>query len=110
MPGMSQVPEIQPAAVPAEAYVLDVREPNEWVAGHAAGAVHIPMAQVPARLAELPETEIVVICKSGGRSAQVTEFLLAQGRKAVNLAGGTTAWQAVGRPMASETGRDPFVV
>jgi rhodanese-related sulfurtransferase len=109
MPGMSGVPEIQVSAVPAEAFVLDVREPNEWVAGHAVGAVHIPMNQVPARLAELPEREIVVICKSGGRSAQVTQYLLAQGRQAVNLAGGTTAWHAAGRPMASETGQDPFV-
>jgi rhodanese-related sulfurtransferase len=109
MPGMSEVPEIQPAAVPAEAFVLDVREPNEWVAGHADGAVHIPMNQVPARLGELPDREIVVICKSGGRSAQVTQFLLAQGRRAVNLAGGTTAWHAAGRPMVSETGQDPFV-
>jgi len=106
MPG---VPEIQPSAVPTEAFVLDVREPSEWVAGHAEGAVHIPMNQVPAPLDELPDSEIVVICKSGGRSAQVTQFLLAQGRRAVNLAGGTKAWQAAGRPMASETGQDPFV-
>jgi rhodanese-related sulfurtransferase len=110
MPDMSGVPEIQPAAVPAEAFVLDVREPDEWVAGHAVGAVHMPMNEVPARLGELPDTEIVVICKSGGRSAQVTQFLMAQGRRAVNLGGGTTAWQAAGRPMASETGQDPFVV
>jgi rhodanese-related sulfurtransferase len=109
MPGMSEVPEIQPAAVPADAFVLDVREPIEWVAGHAVGAVHMPMGEVPRRLGELPDTEIVVICKSGGRSAQVAQFLIAQGRRAVNLAGGTYAWQAAGRPMASETGQDPFV-
>jgi rhodanese-related sulfurtransferase len=110
MPGMSGVPEVQAADVPAEAYLLDVREPNEWVAGHATGAVHIPMAQVPGRLAELPDAEIVVVCKSGGRSAQVTEFLLARGHRAVNLAGGTAAWQRAGRSMTSETGQDPFVV
>jgi rhodanese-related sulfurtransferase len=110
MPGMSEVPEIQAVDVPAEVFLLDVREPNEWVAGHAVGAVHIPMYQVPARLDELPDADIVVICKSGGRSAAVTEFLLAQGRAAVNLAGGTTAWQAAGRPMAAENGSEPFVL
>jgi rhodanese-related sulfurtransferase len=110
MPDMSEVPEIQATDVPAGVFLLDVREPMEWVAGHAVGAVHIPMNEVPARLGELPDTEIVVICKSGGRSAAVAEYLLAHGRTAVNLAGGTTAWHAAGRPMASETGRDPFVV
>jgi len=110
MPGMSEVPEIQAADVSPQAFLLDVREPNEWAAGHAVGAVHIPMGEVPARLAELPDREITVICKSGGRSAQVTEFLLARGHQAVNLAGGTTAWQAVGRPMAAETAAEPFVL
>jgi rhodanese-related sulfurtransferase len=109
MPGMSEVPQIQAADVSPQAFLLDVREPNEWAAGHAVGAVHLPMGQVPGRLAELPDAEIVVICKSGARSARVTEFLLAQGRTAVNLAGGMKAWHAAGRPMAAETAAEPFV-
>jgi rhodanese-related sulfurtransferase len=68
------------------------------------------MNQVPARLAELPDVEIVVICKTGARSAAVAEFLNARGHSAINLAGGTYAWQAAGRPMTAESGREPFVL
>ena len=110
MPDMSEVPEIQATDVSAEAFLLDVREPMEWVAGHAVGAVHIPMNQIPGRLAELPDAEIVVVCKTGARSAAVAEFLLARGHSAVNLAGGTYAWQAAGRPMVAESGNEPFVL
>jgi rhodanese-related sulfurtransferase len=55
--------------------------------------VHIPMGEVAARLAELPrDREIVVMCHSGVRSAYVTSFLLQQGLRARNLAGGIEAW------------------
>ena len=106
----SQIPEIEVAGIPAGAYLLDVREPVEWAAGHAENAVHIPMNDVPARLAEVPEDgEIFVICKSGGRSAQVTAYLLQNGRRATNVAGGTLAWAAAGKPMVSENGSAPHV-
>lgn len=106
----SQVPEIEVAGVPAGAYLLDVREPVEWAAGHAESAVHIPMNDVPTRLAEVPEdAEIFVICKGGGRSAQVTAYLHQHGRRATNVAGGTVAWAAAGKPMVSESGAAPYV-
>jgi rhodanese-related sulfurtransferase len=106
----SQVPEIEAAGVPAGAYLLDVREPVEWAAGHAESAVHIPMNDVPTRLGEVPEdAEIYVICKSGGRSAQVTAYLAQNGRRATNVAGGTLAWAAAGKQMVSENGADPHV-
>lgn len=76
--------------------LLDVREDWELAIARLDGAVHIPMGQVPDRLAELDggrEREIVVMCRSGGRSAQVAGFLQQQGYSRVwNLAGGILAW------------------
>jgi adenylyltransferase/sulfurtransferase len=74
--------------------LLDVREPHELAIASVPGAVHIPMGQVPERLAELdPKREIVVLCRSGGRSLQVARFLESRGYGAVaNLTGGTLAW------------------
>jgi rhodanese-related sulfurtransferase len=74
--------------------LLDVREDWELAIARIEGAVHIPMGQVPARLDELDrEREIVVLCRSGGRSAQVAWFLGQQGFPRVwNLAGGILAW------------------
>jgi rhodanese-related sulfurtransferase len=104
------VPEIEVGGIPAGAHLLDVREPVEWTAGHIEGAQHIPMNDVPARLAEIPEdAEVVVVCKGGGRSAQVTAYLAEKGRRAVNLSGGMLAWATAGRPMVSEAGETPRV-
>lgn len=99
-----------PAGMPTAVLLLDVREPHEWIAGHIEGATHVPMMQVSERLAEIPDDrQIVVLCHAGGRSAKVTEFLVAQGRDAVNLTGGMLAWQGAGRPMVSDTGAPPRV-
>jgi rhodanese-related sulfurtransferase len=74
--------------------LLDVREAHELAIASVPGAVHIPMGQVPERLAELdPAQEIVVLCRSGGRSLQVARFLESRGYGPVaNLTGGTLAW------------------
>ena len=95
-----------------DAYLLDVREPDEWSAGHAPGAHHLPMMQLPARLAEVPtEGEVVVVCRSGGRSAQVVGYLLANGWDNVrNLDGGMREWATAGRPMISEDGTPARVI
>lgn len=78
--------------------LLDVREPWEFQHCHIDGSVLIPMGTVPARLAELEscrETDIVVICHHGGRSAQVGYFLEHQGfSRVINLAGGVAGWAA----------------
>ena len=110
----TQVPNIDVAAVPAGAVILDVREDHEWVAGHIEGATHIPMMSVPQRLTYepgpiQPDTDVVVVCHLGGRSAQVTAWMNANGFRATNLAGGMAAWQAAGKPMVSETGQSPTV-
>jgi rhodanese-related sulfurtransferase len=100
----SAVPTVDVTALPAEAVLLDVREDEEWAAGHIPGAVHMPMMQVPQRLqfdpgAVTPDATIVVVCKVGARSAQVTAWLRQQGYDATNLTGGMLAWAAAGRPM-----------
>jgi rhodanese-related sulfurtransferase len=105
-----QVPTVYVADVPEDAVVLDVREDDEWVHGHIDGALHIPMGDVPARLDELPEVDMLyVTCRVGGRSARVAAWLNQNGFDAVNMAGGMGEWEAAGRPMVSETGQPPFV-
>lgn len=107
----SRLPAVDAAAVPAEAIVLDVRENDEWAAGHADGAVHIPMGEVVARIAEVPDGGTVhVVCRVGGRSAQVTQYLIAQGRDAVNISGGMLQWEAAGRPIVDGNGAPGFVL
>ncbi|MER8183337.1 rhodanese-like domain-containing protein [Kitasatospora sp. NPDC094015] len=106
----AQIPTTDAASVPADAALLDVREQDEWDAGHVEGALHIPIGEVIARLAELPEQKLYVLCRVGGRSAQVVQYLVAQGREAVNVDGGMFAWEAAGRPMTSAGGRDAFVL
>jgi rhodanese-related sulfurtransferase len=82
------------------AFLLDVREDVEWQSGHAPEAVHIPMYDVPQRLAELPtDATIAVICHVGARSAQVAHWLRAQGYDAHNVDGGMEAWAALGLPV-----------
>jgi len=74
-------PEQVPAAdVPAEALLVDVREPDEWAAGHAPGAVHIPLGQLGARYTEIPQDgRVYVICRAGSRSAQAISILQQNG-------------------------------
>jgi rhodanese-related sulfurtransferase len=104
------VPTVDAASVPATGALLDVREQDEWEAGHVDGALHIPMGQLIARIDELPEDKLYVLCRVGGRSAQVVQYLVAQGREAVNVDGGMYAWEAAGRPMVGTDGREAFVL
>lgn len=99
-----------PDPVPEELHVLDVREQVEWDHGHIDGAQHIPIGELGARLDEVPDRQVLVVCKIGGRSAQVVAWLTHQGRDAVNLDGGMLDWAAAGRPMVSETDHPPQVV
>jgi rhodanese-related sulfurtransferase len=89
-----------PATIPDDTVVLDVREEHEWAAGHIAGAVHIPLGDLPARVGELdPAAHTLVICHLGGRSASATQWLHAQGHDVTNVAGGMEAWEDAGRPV-----------
>jgi rhodanese-related sulfurtransferase len=87
------------------ALLLDVRQPNEWEAGHAPGATFVPLGDVPTHVDDLPrDRRIVAICRSGARSGRATEFLVAQGFDAVNLAGGMKAWAQAGYPVETDDG------
>lgn len=104
-----KVPEVDgnegKALVDDGALLLDVREPDEWEAGHAPAAVHVPMKEVQARQGELPkDRRIVAVCRSGGRSAAVAGALNAWGFDAVNLTGGMQAWSGSGLPVVTDTG------
>lgn len=93
------VPAVDPREV-GDDLLVDVREDDEWQAGHAPGAVHLPMSGLPDRFAELPSGRpLAVVCRSGHRSAQVTAYLVAHGVPARNVEGGMLAWQALGLPL-----------
>ena len=97
--------ELDPKAaaqhVKAGALLLDVREPDEWETAHVAGAQHIPLGEIDQRFHELPrDREIVIICRSGRRSAKAQDAMEAAGFGPVaNLAGGMIAWEEDGLPV-----------
>jgi len=109
---MNDVPAVRVDDLPHGAVLLDVREDDEWTAGHAPEARHLPMSQLTGRLDEVPAADpLYVICRSGSRSARVVAFLSQQGVSAVNVAGGMQSWAAAGRPMVAErAGITPDVV
>lgn len=105
-----QVQEVPAASVPEGAWLLDVREDDEWAAGYAPGARHISLGELGARSDEIPRSEAVyVICRSGHRSGRAARALANAGWDAINVAGGMQDWAAVGRPMATDSGAEPFV-
>ncbi|GAA0451645.1 sulfurtransferase [Paractinoplanes deccanensis] len=106
------MPSVTAAEVEDGAYLLDVREPDEWAAGHAPGAHHVPMMEIPARVADVPtDVEVVVVCRSGGRSGQVVSYLMGNGWDNVrNLDGGMKSWEASGRQVVSENGEPARVL
>jgi rhodanese-related sulfurtransferase len=85
----------------AQALVVDVREPSEYVGGHVPGAVSIPQADLATRLGELPrDRELLVVCAGGNRSLRAATFLRQVGFEQVtNLAGGTNGWREAGHPL-----------
>ncbi|MCC3268915.1 rhodanese-like domain-containing protein [Arthrobacter gengyunqii] len=98
-------------SISKDAKILDVREDYEWEAGHIDGALHIPLDSLPESLDDLdPDTDLAVICRSGGRSARATAWLESHGYSAVNVTGGMGAWLEAGKPMVSDNGQDPTVV
>ncbi|MET9253595.1 rhodanese-like domain-containing protein [Streptomyces sp. NPDC048182] len=109
------MPTVEVADLEGGDFLLDVREDDEWRAGHAEGALHIPISEFVARYGELTEAapadgRINVICRSGGRSAQVAMYLVQQGLDAVNVDGGMQVWAAAGRPVVDGKGEPGFVL
>ncbi|WP_331767977.1 rhodanese-like domain-containing protein [Embleya sp. NBC_00896] len=90
-----------------DAVLLDVREQDEWNAGHAPDAVHVPLSRLvtgtdlPAAAEGRP---LVVICRSGHRSHQAAKLLVGRGAEAVDVKGGMGAWASAGLPVVDERG------
>jgi rhodanese-related sulfurtransferase len=99
-----------PNPLPEGLVVLDVREDDEWQAGRVEGSVHIPLRELGERFGELPTGQVLVVCRSGNRSAYATAYLADQGFEAVNLAGGLIAWHGAGRPLMTDDGRPAQVI
>jgi rhodanese-related sulfurtransferase len=89
--------------------LLDVREIDEWAAGHAPDATHVPLSRLTSD-AVPPGTTVLCICRSGGRSGKATEALRKVGIDAVNVAGGMNAWAAAGLPVLRADGRPGTVI
>lgn len=105
------VPEVSVAELPLDAPMLDVRESDEWAAGHAPGATHLPMSELTGRMDELPDANpLYVVCRSGGRSARVVAYLAGQGYPAINVEGGMQAWARQGREVVADGGGEPKIV
>lgn len=91
--------------------VLDVREQEEWDAGHIDGSLHIPMDQVPERADQIPTDRMIAcVCRSGSRSDLVARYLNREGRRAENLDGGLQAWRQGSNPLVTDDGRPGTVV
>lgn len=103
---MAEIPEVDVATAQAGGAgvtLVDVRELDEWEAGRAPGAVHVPMSSLSAD--QLPDAAVLhCICRSGGRSGKVTEALRRAGYDAYNVAGGMQAWAAACLPVVADSG------
>ncbi|MFD1662742.1 rhodanese-like domain-containing protein [Streptomyces caeni] len=103
------MPTVEVADLEDDAFLLDVREDEEWQAGHAEGALHLSLSEFVARYGEVMEAapqdgRVHVICRSGARSAQAAVYLAQQGVDAVNVDGGMQLWAAEGRPVVDAEG------
>jgi len=103
-------PKEADSLVRSGAMLLDVREQTEWHAGHAPGARHVPLGNLEGDLGALPrDRSVVVVCRSGHRSARATALLVRSGFEAVNLNGGMRAWAEAGLPV-ERAGAQPGTV
>ena len=92
-------------------HLLDVREDDEWQAGHIEGAQHIPLGELGGRIAELPKAQpIVAVCRSGSRSGAAVRGLKQMGYDVENLDGGVVAWTRAGLPLVDDLGRPGRVI
>ncbi len=103
---------VAPNAVPEGVHLIDVREQNEWDAGHAATAQHLPASTLMENLDQLPETDdpLYIVCRGGGRSFQVAQWLNANGFEAINVAGGMDMWFESGLPIVSDGEGEAYVL
>lgn len=111
---MNEVREVDPveaaSLVDEGAFLLDVREEDEWAAGRAPESTHLPLGALSQAASTLPAGRLIVtVCRSGARSMRAARELTGQGYETANLAGGMRAWAEAGLPMVSDGG-DPEVI
>lgn len=109
---MTQVPTVAVDQLADDAVLLDVREDDEFAAGHAPGAVHVPLGDVPQRLDEIPEVDgaLPVVCRAGGRSLRAVQWLESQGFEVVNVDGGMKAWASADKTVVTTGDQDPAII
>lgn len=114
MSGPDQIAEVDgPGAQRRQnegAVLVDVREDDEWAAGHAPGAMHVPLGALDQDLSKLNGKTVLTMCRSGGRSAQAAKFLQRAGIDVVNVTGGMSAWAASGLPVVRDDGAAGTVI
>ena len=103
---------VAPNAVPEGAHLIDVREQNEWDAGHAPSAQHLPASSLLENLEKLPEDDepLYIVCRSGGRSFQVAQWLNGNGFEAINVGGGMDIWFESGLPIESDGEGEAYIL
>lgn len=103
--------DIEQTSDATDAFLLDVREVGEWIHGHIAGTVNIPLGELADRVAEVDrDRRVIVICRSGNRSGLATQLLCSIGVDAHNMRGGSLAWVAAGKQLVATDGRPGIVV
>ncbi|WP_371501784.1 rhodanese-like domain-containing protein [Kitasatospora sp. NBC_00374] len=101
-PGRITPAEAHRRATAGEAVLLDVRERDEWNAGHAEGALHLALSRLTAGAALPRQAQgrpVVAVCRSGMRSRRAAKILAGQGVAVVDVRGGMTAWASHGLPL-----------
>ena len=91
------------------AVLLDVREDDEWSAGHAPGAIHVPLGNLDPRSFDTG-VPVVAVCRSGKRSATAASQLAAAGVTVYNLTGGMKAWQESDQPVIRNDGKTATII
>lgn len=91
------------------AAILDIRETDEWRAGHIPGAIHMPLGEIGKRLGEIGSRTWLTVCRNGSRSDRVTGYLRESGRDVRVIRGGMRAWADAGLPYSADNG-DPGTV
>ena len=106
--GRSKAHEVRPGDVAEHrgrgAVLVDVREDDEWTAGHAPDAVHVPLGRVGEAVDRFAGQEVLTVCRSGARSGRAAKTLAAAGVDVHNVAGGMAAWAAAGLPVVRDDG------
>lgn len=111
VPGKVHATDLDPSNPIPEGFTLvDVRGDDEWEAGHAPGSLHIVLDELSDRVDELPDNDLLIVCRKGGRSAAAVETLREHGIEAWDLTDGMQGWAAAGLPLASADGDVPTII